>query len=149
MCNAKSPVWQIDSETIEDQNLLPITGFTYKGIEFEIQKATVKIGALNCYPPENQYDMKKHLESLEQRTNDTIKRNNKHETLINKHESLINDHGTKIEGNRITIQNNANIISRNAYTIATNTDKIDVSGNMQTLLLTLFSFLGYIISMLV
>ena len=79
--------------------------------------------------------MKKHLESLEQRTNDTIKRNNKHETLIN-------DHGTKIDDNRITIQNNANRIS-------SNTDKIDVSGNMQTLLLTLFSFLGYILSILI
>merc|ERR1712223_974947 len=125
LCNAKNPVWPIDSETIEDQTLLPITGFTYKGIEFEIQKATVKIGALNCYPPENQYNMKKHLESLEQRTNDTNKRNNIHEALINKHESLINDHGTKIEGNRITIRKNANRISRRANTIATNTDKID------------------------
>ena len=61
----------------EDKSLLPITGIKYKGLEFEIQKATVKIGALTCHPLENQYDMKTHLESLEQRTNDTIKSKSK------------------------------------------------------------------------
>jgi hypothetical protein len=97
LCNAKNPEWQVDSGIFEDKNLLPVTKITYGGMEFESQKARVKLGALTCHPPENQYDLKKHLETLEQRTNDSIKKTNDQETKILFHENMINLHETKFD----------------------------------------------------
>ena len=62
--NAKNPAWQVDSGIFEDKNLLPITAITYGNMKFESQKAKIKIGTLTCYPPEQQYNVKKHTSLL-------------------------------------------------------------------------------------
>ena len=65
-------------------------------MKFESQKAKIKIGPLTCYPPEQQYNVKKHLELLEQRTNDTIEKTEEHETKLGNLEDRIVDQDTKI-----------------------------------------------------
>lgn len=47
-CDAKEPNSQSDQGVITDKNLLPITGFAYGPLEYEMQEATVKIGHLKC-----------------------------------------------------------------------------------------------------
>ena len=47
-CNAKKPVWMQDSGTITNMDLLPIMGFNYGPLEFELEQAKVTIGALKC-----------------------------------------------------------------------------------------------------
>ena len=51
---------------------MPITGITYKGVEFEGQKTRIKVGPLTCLPNENQYDLRQHLETIEQKADETI-----------------------------------------------------------------------------
>ena len=51
---------------------MPITGITYEGVEFEGQKTRIKVGPLTCLPNENQYDLRQHLETLEQKADGTI-----------------------------------------------------------------------------
>ena len=75
---------------------MPITAITYGNIKFESQKAKIRIGPLTCYPPEQQYNVKKHLELLEQRTNDTIEKTEEHETKLGNLEDRIVDQDTKI-----------------------------------------------------
>ena len=48
VCNLKNPVWQVDSGLIENKDLLPIKSIKYGGLEFEAQKAIIKIGGLKC-----------------------------------------------------------------------------------------------------
>ena len=47
-CNAKKPVWMKDSGTITNMDLLPIMGFNYGPLEFELEQARVTIGPLKC-----------------------------------------------------------------------------------------------------
>ena len=47
-CNAKRPAWMQDSGTITNMDLLPIMGFNYGPLEFELEQAKVTIGALKC-----------------------------------------------------------------------------------------------------
>ena len=49
---------------MEHKNILPVTKISYSGLEFQNQKAKIKLGALTCHPPENQYNIRKHLKSL-------------------------------------------------------------------------------------
>ena len=51
---------------------MPITGITYEGVEFEGQKTRIKVGPLTCLPNENQYDLRQHLETIEQKADGTI-----------------------------------------------------------------------------
>lgn len=47
-CDAKEPNWLADEGVITDKNILPITEFAYGPMEYEMQKAKVKIGHLKC-----------------------------------------------------------------------------------------------------
>ena len=51
---------------------MPITGITYEGVEFKGQKTRIKVGPLTCLPNENQYDLRQHLETIEQKADGTI-----------------------------------------------------------------------------
>ena len=72
VCNAKNPLWQVDTGIFDEKTLLPITGITYEGVEFEGQKTRIKVGPLTCLPNENQYDLRQHLETIEQKADETI-----------------------------------------------------------------------------
>ena len=72
VCNAKNPLWQVDTGIFDEKTLLPITGITYEGVEFEGQKTRIMVGPLTCLPNENQYDLRQHLETIEQKTDGTI-----------------------------------------------------------------------------
>ena len=60
-------MWQVDTGIFDEKILLPITGITYKGVKFEGQHTKINVGPLTCHPPTNQYDFRKHLESIEQK----------------------------------------------------------------------------------
>ena len=51
---------------------MPITGIIYEGVEFEGQKTRIMVGPLTCLPNENQYDLRQHLETIEQKADGTI-----------------------------------------------------------------------------
>ena len=42
VCNAKNPLWQVDTGIFDKKTLLPITGITYKGVEFEGQQTEIQ-----------------------------------------------------------------------------------------------------------
>ena len=54
VCNLKNPVWQVDAGLIEDKDLLPITSIKYGGLEFEAQKAIIKVGGSGASLPPRQ-----------------------------------------------------------------------------------------------
>ena len=72
VCNLKNPVWQVDTGLIEDKDLLPITSIRYGGLEFEAQKAIIKVGGLKCIGNIENVSNEKNLELMEKRTNNTI-----------------------------------------------------------------------------
>jgi Na+-transporting NADH:ubiquinone oxidoreductase subunit C len=81
VCNAKNPLWQVDAGIFDKKTLLPITGITYKGVEFEGQQTKINVGPLTCHPPANQYDFRQHLATIEQKTDDNL---NAFEIKLNK-----------------------------------------------------------------
>ena len=66
VCNAKNPLWQVDTGIFDKKTILPITGITYKGVEFEGQQTVINVGRLTCHPSANQYDFRQHLVTIEQ-----------------------------------------------------------------------------------
>lgn len=47
-CDAKEPNWVADEGVITDKTILPITEFAYGPMEYDMQKAKIKIGHLKC-----------------------------------------------------------------------------------------------------
>ena len=47
-CDAKLPDWQVDEGTITDKDLLPMTGFTYGPMKYDLEQAKISIGSLKC-----------------------------------------------------------------------------------------------------
>ena len=47
-CDAKLPDWQVDEGTITDKNFLPMTGFTYGPMKYDLEQARISIGSLKC-----------------------------------------------------------------------------------------------------
>ena len=47
-CDAKLPDWQVDEGVITDKDLLPMTGFAYGPIKYDLEQAKVSIGSLKC-----------------------------------------------------------------------------------------------------
>jgi hypothetical protein len=47
-CDSKIPDWTSDAGIITDMQLLPMVGFKYGPLEFEIEKANFTFGRLQC-----------------------------------------------------------------------------------------------------
>jgi hypothetical protein len=47
-CDAKTPEWAMDSGAITAKAILPITGFSYGPLKFDVEQANFTIGRLRC-----------------------------------------------------------------------------------------------------
>ena len=49
-CDLKEPVWLSNVATIEDRNLLPVSAVRYGPHKYDLYKANITIGPLQCQP---------------------------------------------------------------------------------------------------
>ena len=47
-CDVKQPTWDVDEGRIFSKELLPVTGFQYGPLEFDLERANITIGRLEC-----------------------------------------------------------------------------------------------------
>ena len=73
-CDLKNPIWLSNSARIEDQNLLPVTGVRYGPHTYELFKANIRIGPLQCQPEteEEPFDAKVEVEDLKEKVNEIV-----------------------------------------------------------------------------
>lgn len=72
-CDVKDPVWLINSGTIEDRSLLPISGVRFGPHKHEIQKAKITIGSLQCkQEDEEPFNVKDEMKRLEENVDGRI-----------------------------------------------------------------------------
>ena len=98
-CDSKRPVWQTDSGSINEKELLPITAIMYGPLLYAEEMGKVKVGALECNPLESHeiIDIKTlsdQVENLEDELNAKIV---EHATDISRLEHMFNASNTKIE----------------------------------------------------
>ena len=93
-CDSKRPVWQTDSGSINEKELLPITAIKYGPLLYAEEMGKVKVGPLECNPLESHeiIDIKTlsdQVEKLEDGLNATIM---EHATDISHLEDKVEEH---------------------------------------------------------
>ena len=73
-CDLKEPVWLSNSATIEDRNLLPVSAVRYGPHKYELYKANITVGSLQCQPEteEDRYDVKNEVDDLKEKVNEIV-----------------------------------------------------------------------------
>jgi len=65
-CDSKDPTWLVNSGIVEDKTLLPISGVRFGPHKYEIQKAKITIGPLQCQQDDNEpFDIEKEIKTLQ------------------------------------------------------------------------------------
>ena len=73
-CDSKEPVWLSNSATIEDRNLLPVSAVRYGPHKYEVYKANITIGPLQCHSAaeEERFNAKVEFEDLEVKVSEIV-----------------------------------------------------------------------------
>ena len=73
-CDLKEPVWLSNLATIEDRNLLPVSAVRYGPHKYELYKANITIGPLQCHPAteEERFNAKVEFEGLQEKVNEIV-----------------------------------------------------------------------------